>query len=181
MNSTRLFLLMLLSFSSFYSVIAQNRVSPAVPGFGGIFEIPNPDEKPDASLIYNIVIDITTASESPNEINPALHNLARMMNLHVAAGVPIENMNVIGVIHSSAIFSALDNKHYQEQYEIDNPNLELIEALKKAGVKLNVCAQSLKARRFERDWVNKEIGISVSALTLVTTYQLKGFAMLKFQ
>ena len=86
-------------FLAFNSAFSQERVSPAVPGFGGIYEIESPDEKPDPSLEYNIVIDVTIGSDSVGSVNPSLHNIARMMNLHVAAGVPLENMHVKAVIH----------------------------------------------------------------------------------
>ncbi|UZR94155.1 DsrE family protein [Chondrinema litorale] len=169
--------LLLLAFNPAFS---QDRVSPAVPGFGGIYEIESPDEKPDPSLEYNIVIDVTMGSDSANAVNPSLHNIARMMNLHVAAGVPLKNMHVKAVIHSKAIAAVLDNKHHKEKFEVDNPNIDLIGALKKSGVEIYVCAQSLLARNYEREWVNKDIGISYSALTLLTTYQLKGYSLLKF-
>jgi len=159
---------------------AQKRLSPAVPGQGGIFKIENPDEAPDPSIKYKIVIDVTMGSEDNSSLNPALHNIARMLNLHVVAGVPKENMDVVAVIHSKTTSSLLNNKAYKKLFQVDNPNNELISALTKAGVKLYVCGQSLIARGYDIKDINESIGVSVSALTILTEYQLNGYALLKF-
>jgi intracellular sulfur oxidation DsrE/DsrF family protein len=172
--------LLLLFLNVYIFCSAQERLTPAVPGHGGIFKIDNPDETPDPALTYKIVIDITMGSDSAIAVNPALHNIARMFNLHVAAGVPIENMDIVAVIHNKATSSLLNDKAYKRLYHVENPNNELIAALTKAGVKLFVCGQSLLARGYDRKEINKHIGVSVSALTIQTEYQLKGYALLKF-
>lgn len=172
-------LLLILIFTT-QVIFAQKRHSPAVPGHGGIFKIENPDEAPNPAIKYKIVIDVTMGSEDNSSVNPALHNIARMLNLHVVAGVPKENMDVVAVIHSKTTSSLLKNKAYKKLFQVDNPNNELIDALSEAGVKLYVCGQSLIARGYDRKDINESIGISVSALTILTEYQLNGYALLKF-
>jgi intracellular sulfur oxidation DsrE/DsrF family protein len=63
---------------------------------------------------------------------------------------------------------------------VNNPNIDLIKSLKAAGVKLTVCGQSLLARKVAPGQVLEEVDIATSMLTTVTTYQLKGYAFLKF-
>ncbi len=162
------------------AVKAQEAISPAVPGFGAIYQIENPDMSPDTSLTYKIVIDVTIGSASPKEVNFALNNIARMFNLHVASGVPKENMDIIAVVHSKAAVNMLNDKAYKRINKVKNPNKDLISALSKAGVNIYVCGQSLIVRGFDSKELHPDVDISVSALTILTEYQLKGYALLKF-
>jgi intracellular sulfur oxidation DsrE/DsrF family protein len=161
---------------------------PIVPKFGGIYDIPEVQETPDTTLTYQIVIDVTQGAEEPGQLNPALNNIARMLNLHGLGGVAKEKLDVVAVIHSLATPTVLSNEAYHEKFGCDNPNDELIRALSKAGVSLYVCGQSLLARDFyPRNKsgagslpLHPDITVSVSALTIQTEYQLKGYALLKF-
>lgn len=142
--------------------------------------MPFADEKVDPSLDYKIVVEVKTASEKPDEINWALNNVARMLNLHAMAGVPKEKLNVVLAIHGGAAFTVMDNAEYRNKYKTDNPNLELYKALEEAGVKMFVCGQSLLARDINKDKMVTQVKIASSMLTTMTTYQLKGYAQLVF-
>ena len=57
--------LLVLSFFLFAVAVqshAQQAQSPMVPGFGGVYEIPDADLLPDPSLEYKMVIDATSVS-----------------------------------------------------------------------------------------------------------------------
>lgn len=159
---------------------AQTRVNPVIKNYGGIFEIPYAEEKPDPNLTYNIIVEVEKPSEKPDTINWALHNVARLVNLHVMAGVKPEKLNVVVAIHGGAAFIVMDNKAYREKYKVDNPNLGLFDELDKAGVKMVVCGQSLLARNIDRHRMTSRVKIASSMLTTMTTYELKGYAALKF-
>ncbi len=159
--------------------IAQNRLNPVISPYGGIFDIPEATIKADTSLVYKIIIDVVTGSEKPTEQNWALNNVARLLNLHAVAGADVTKMEVVLAIHGEAAYTISDEA-YEKKYKVKNPNAALIEALSEAGVTLTVCGQSLKARDISVATVNKHVTIATSMLTTVTTYQLKGFAYLKF-
>ncbi len=167
--------------NTFYSA-AQTpaRVNPVIKDFGGIFEIPYAIEKPDPALTYNIVIEVERESEQPDTLNWALNNVARLLNLHAVGGVPREKMNVILAIHGGATYTTMNNDAYRSKYKVDNPNLKLYQELQAAGVKMFVCGQSLIVRQVDKNKMVPEVKISVSMLTVLTTYQLKGYAVLKF-
>lgn len=156
------------------------RVNPVIKNFGGVFEIPYAVEKPDPTMTYNIVIEVERASEKPDTLNWALNNVARLLNLHAVGGVPAKNMNVVLAIHGGATYTTMSNEAYREKYKIDNPNLKLYKELQESGVKMFVCGQSLIARQVDRNRLVPEVKISVSMLTILTTYQMKGFALMKF-
>ncbi len=159
---------------------SQTRVFPAVARYGGIFEIPYAAEKPDPNMKYNIVVEVERESEKPDSLSWALNNVARLVNLHVMGGVPKENLDVVIVLHGGATYTTMNNDQYRKKYKIDNPNLGLFQELSKAGVKIFVCGQSLINRKVDRSKMVPEVKIATSMLTTLTTYQLKGYALLKF-
>ncbi len=163
-----------------FGVLSQRKVNPIIKSFGGIYDLPFAEEKVDPSLDYNIVVEVVTVNNGPDEINWALNNVARMLNLHAMAGVPREKLHVVLGIHGGAAFSVMDNEAYRKKYNTDNPNLELYKALEEAGVKMFVCGQSLLARDINQDRVVPQVKIASSMLTTMTTYQLKGYAQLVF-
>ena len=170
--------LMLCCFSMI--AVAQQRINPVMKKSGGIFDVPDAVEKPDPKMKYDIVIELFSAPDNPKEVNQALNNVSRLINLHVMGGVPKENLNVVVAIHGEATYSITDSKTYEKKYDCPNPNIDVYKELAEKGVKLFVCGQSLVARKVDRPTIIPEIKIATSMLTVVTTHQLKGFAYLKF-
>lgn len=162
------------------SVAAQTRVFPIIKNYGGVFEVPDAVEKPVADMPYKLLIEIVTGAEDPKQLNNSLNNIARIINLHAMGGVPHENISVVVAIHGEAAYSVLNNQQYHEKYKTDNPNLGLFKELSDAGVKLFVCGQSIVGRNIDRTRMAPEIALATSMATVVTTYQLKGYAFLKF-
>ncbi len=162
------------------TLMAQTRVFPVVKNYGGIFEVPDAVEKPDPTLDYKIVIELATGSDKPDVFNASLHNIARLVNLHVSGGVPKEKLNVVVAIHGEAAYTVMNNEAHKDKYKTANPNLELYKELSDAGVKFFICGQSLIARDIDRTRMVPEVKIATSMLTTLTTYQLKGYAVLKF-
>ena len=166
------------------NIVAQAQMPkpqhPIVPDFGGIYAIPEAQKYPDTTLTYQIVIDVTQGAEKPDQLNPSLNNIARMLNLHGISGIKKAQLDVVAVIHSSATPVVLADQAYQEVFDCNNPNGELIKALSEAGVSLFVCGQSLLARNYYEYPLHPDITISISALTVLTEYQRKGYALLKF-
>lgn len=161
------------------NAFAQKGVNPIIKNYGTIYEIEGAIN-PDSEIEYKIVVDLKTLQRDKESINPGLNNVARMLNLHGLGGVKTENLNVAVAIHGGATDVILNNEAYQKKYELDNPNLKLIDELKEAGVELFVCGQSLLARNYEHEEVNSQIKIGLSMLTVVTTYMHKGYHQMVF-
>jgi intracellular sulfur oxidation DsrE/DsrF family protein len=177
---TLIFIICVLSFSTKAQTPTLTRIYPGVKTFGGIFDIPYAAEKPDPSMDYNIIVEVEKESEKPDTISWALHNVARLVNLHLMGGVPVSKINVVIAIHGGATYTAMNNESYKAKYKVDNPNLKLYEELQKAGVKMVICGQSLITRKVDRTKLVPQVKIATSMLTTLTTYQLKGYAYLKF-
>jgi len=164
------------------TTVAQNlqRVYPIIKSQGGIFDIPFATERPDPSLTYNVIIEVERESEKPDTINWALNNVARYLNLLAVGGIPASKVNVVLAIHGGASYTSMNNEQYKGKYKVDNPNLKLYQELQAAGVKMFVCGQSIVNRKIDRTRMVPEVQPTLSMLTTVTTYQLKGYAYLKF-
>lgn len=163
-----------------FHVAAQTPQNPIIKSAGTINDIPFATVKADPALDYNIVIDVMLGATSPDQVNPALDNVARLLNLHAVAGVPVEKMNVVLAVHNEATTSLINNEAYQKRFKVDNPNLKLLEELHNAGVKITVCGQSLVKRNVNYKTLAPNIEVAVSMVTTVSTYQLKGYAVFKF-
>jgi intracellular sulfur oxidation DsrE/DsrF family protein len=170
----------LLLLSTSFCLQAQTASNLIVRDYGTINDLENVVD-PDPDLDYKIVIDLKAPGPDPARINPGVNNIARLLNLYAAGGVPAARLKVVAAIHGDATFTVLDNEGYRARYGIDNPNLELIHQLKSAGVELYVCGQSLVARNGGFDNVNTDITIALSMLTVVTEQQMKGFGLLVFE
>ncbi|WP_026950450.1 DsrE family protein [Algoriphagus mannitolivorans] len=174
---TCVFLLFLVVSSLSFSQTPQ---FPIVKGYGGIYEIPEATERPDPSKEYKIIVDLTSAAEDNKQISRWVDNVARMMNLHGLAGVSKENLKVKVIIHGGAIYTLLTDENYKKRYEVDNPNIKVLEALKEGGADIMVCGQSLIARNLKQEDLWPGVRIAHSALTTITTYVPQGYVLLKF-
>lgn len=151
---------------------------PVIKKYGPVHPLPNAAVQPNKALHYKILFDITKAAKKDNQVNPALDHLARLINVYASAGVMPNQMKLVAVIHGPATPVVLNNAEYKAKFGIDNPNMDLLNQLKKNGVVLYVCGQALADMSYEHKWVNNDITIALSALTVVPTYQLEGYALM---
>ena len=74
----------------------------------------------------------------------------------------------------------LSNQVYREEFDKENPNQDLLRQLVDAGVEIYVCGQALPGQGYKRDAMVPEVQLAVAALTVLPTYQLKGYALLMY-
>lgn len=160
--------------------VTAQYVNPVIKNYGGIVAVPDAVERPDPEMDYKIVVDLASGSNGPGEVNPSLVNIARMINLHAVGGVPADKIKVVVAVHNEATYTIMDNASYRERYKTDNPNLALYAELQLAGVEVFICGQSLAARNIDRNRMANDVSIATSMLTVLSTYQLKGYAWFKF-
>ncbi len=159
---------------------SQELVNPVIKNFGTIGQADLASEKPDPNLTYNIVVDLATGEDNKSNLLFSLNNVARLINLHVMGGVPEENLNIVVAVHGGAIWSVLNNELYYKKFKTANPNIPLYKELLDSGVKIVVCSQSMFKRNIAPSDLVKGLEVATSALTTLTTYQIKGYAVLKF-
>ena len=153
---------------------------PVIKGYGPMDPLPHAAVQPDQSIKYKVIFEITRVAQSPDKVNPGLDRVARFLNVMAASGIMPKDIELAAVIHGPAAPIILKNEIFKDRFKMDNPNEKIIKDLKEAGVKLYVCGQSLADNGLEHQWVNEQIAIAVSALVVVPTYQLKGYAYQPF-
>ncbi len=175
------FFFVFLFFTAFVFAQTPPKVNPVIKSYGSVWEIPNATEKPDPNMQYNILVDITDAAAKPDTINIYLEAAATLFNLHAVGGVSEKNIHMVIVLHKMATYSIFSNEKFQQKFKVDNPNLPLIKELSDAGVKFFTCGQTLIRGRIAESDITPEVKVATSALTTLTTYQLKGYAMINFK
>lgn len=151
--------------------------TPAIQGIGGVHVWPEATLRPNGTDTYKAVFDVTRAGDA-NKMSPALAHVARAVNVFAAAGVPLDHLKFAVVLHGGATPIALDAKTFQAKFGHANPDLEVIDALKKAGVRILVCGNALGEMGYTPAEVNPQVEVALSALSTVIILQNQGYALL---
>lgn len=162
---------------------------PAIKGYAwaGVVPVEKIDERPDPTMKYKLLVELSSFSAkgqmeaAKSQVNIGLGEVARLINLHEAAGVPRKKIDLVMVIHARAVDAFLKNDVYKKKYKVDNPNLELIKSLQDFGVKTIVCGQAMTFLNREMDELVPGVKQALSAKTTLSTYQLKGYVLYDFE
>ena len=112
-------------------------------------------------MAYQVAFDLAVGSEGADNLNQGLNSVARFLNMHGAAGVPRERLQVAVVVHGTAAKDFLNAAAFREFAGYDNPNLELIEELAAFGVRFVMCGQSLGARGVPRSELVESVEVAL--------------------
>ena len=144
----------------------------------GVFPVENATYKPDPSKEVKLMFDFSQATSPGNQatkLNEGLAEVARVLNLHVAAGTPKEKIKAIVVFHAGSISTLLNDSFHQKLFQQPNPNESLLRQLNAAGISLIVCGQSLQLRDQPASNLLPFIQVAFSAKTTFTQYLGKGY------
>jgi intracellular sulfur oxidation DsrE/DsrF family protein len=173
----------LLSMLCIFSTIiasAQNKVNPVIKSYGTVFEIPTADHKPDPALDYKIIVELTENTPKPDSLNIYLEAIATLINLHAAEGVSAKNIHLVVILRKGATYAVFGDELYKKYFKVENPNRQLIKEFTDAGVEFFVCGQTMIKRNTKEEELMPGTKIASSGLTAISTYQLKGYTMIKF-
>ena len=84
------------------------------------------------------------------------------------------------VFHGAALDGILDDAHYRGKFGVANPNLPVLEQMRKAGVELFVCGQNLAAEHIDPATLAPSVSVASDALIVLISYQNHGYAVLSF-
>ncbi|WP_034916331.1 DsrE family protein [Erwinia sp. 9145] len=152
--------------------------TPAIEGYGKAHYEADAAYKPAVGDSNKIVFQVTRAENSPKDPNLGLERVARVVNLYVASGVPVDQLKFVVSVTADGTPAMLNNVQYKRIYGIDNPNLKLIGELREKGVDVSVCDQSVAFHHFQHDWIDKSVTHALSSPTTVATLENKGYAFL---
>ncbi len=142
------------------------------------------NEKPDPSMKYKLLFNMTIWSKdsfSLKHINDGLAEIGRIINLHIGAGVPKENLELAIVIHGSAMNVYLKNEVYQKKFKTDNPNLDILRQFINLHTNIMACGQAELFFNIPPEDMIPEVKTAFSANIVLSTYQLKGYVLYNIQ
>ena len=158
-----------------FITVSGASAAPVIEGHGRMVPLPNAAEQPDVSAQYKAVFDVTGNSDDKS-VNGGLDHVARAVNVFASAGVPLDHLHFVAVIHGQATPIVLDNAHYKEKFGVDNPNIDIMQKLAAAGVKLEVCGQAIHGMHIDESWVFKPVTVTLSGLSDLVIYGNRGYA-----
>ncbi len=167
-------LLSCIALSAFSGTLAAQTL--AIPGGDVAKDVPGAKELPDPNMTYKVVFDIAKAAPNIDDVNPALNMVVRYVNTLAKNGVPADHRKIAVVFHQGGTEVVLNTEAFKSRHEgHDNPNIALIQSMKKAGVDFRVCGQAVLARKIDPKTIQPEIELDLWALTTIVDLQLRGY------
>jgi len=144
---------------------------PLVKDYGAIAAVEGVEKLPP-DMKFKVAMDASKRSEK-DKVNPVFDRVARFLNMHVAAGVPAENIKLAVVIHGSAVVDVTNDARYGSA----NPNAELVKILQSHGVEFIVCGQAAAYHGVVMADLMPDIRLSLSAMTAHAILQQQGYTL----
>jgi len=131
-------------------------------------------------LKLKVSFDAAKGAE-PGEINRKFDSLARFINMHAEAGVPVKKIKLAMVVHGSASHDLTTGEHYGKKYDgAENANEALIKALTDVGVRFYLCGQSAAYHDVDKSDLLPGVKMSLSAMTAHALLQQDGYTLNPF-
>lgn len=146
----------------------------------GVIPVTGIDAWPDTTQPYKLLFVWTFGTRDSikvKKVNFALTEIGRVVNLHLASGIPLANMEVVVAVHGLSVFSLQNDETYQKMFHTNNPNTALIKELQDAGVKFIACGQAMSFLEVEKKTLLPGIKMALTAQTILSSYQMKGFVL----
>lgn len=164
-------------------------VYPVIPGFGGVHPRPGADMQPDPAADYKVFVDVVTTSKNPARMDGSLERLARLVNLMGYAKVPADHVHIVALLDRRSGLAGLTDEAYARMIAkfdpkhatpgMKNPNLPVLHALHKAGVKLMICSQAMAELGLKDSDIDPSVTITLSALTDPVIYGQRGYTFMQ--
>lgn len=149
----------------------------AIVGFGKYMPISS--HTVNADTVLKVAFDVAAPAKA-GEVNRKFDSLARFINMHVASGVPIANIELALVVHGKASFDLLNNDAYQKINNTNNANAPLLAALLANNVKVILCGQTAAVNQLTQPQLVKGSHIELSAMTAHALLQQQGYTVNPF-
>lgn len=151
---------------------------PIIWGYGKHTPVQQ-DMKVEKNTELKVVFDVSQAGKDGTP-NRGYDSVARFLNMHVANGVEIKNINLAIVVHGSATNEMRSAKAYKAKYGKENPNIELLSMLMKSGVQIVQCGQSAAYHQMANEDMIDGVEMALSAMTAHALLARGGFSQNPF-
>ena len=151
---------------------------PPIKDFGLFYEVPE-HQKISKEIVFKLAFDVADSAEK-GQTNFNINSLARFINMHVAHGVPLENIQLALVVHGSATHDMLKSDEYKARFEQANKNQWLITQLLENNTQVYVCGQSATHYKVGKADLIPGVEMALSAMTAHALLQQQGYALNAF-
>ncbi|WP_240704825.1 DsrE family protein [Croceicoccus sediminis] len=128
-----------------------------------------------AGTVFKVAFDASDRAED-GKINRKFESLARFINMHVANGVPEQDIRLAIVLHGGAVDDVLSDDAYGKRHDgAANPNADLVRQLLAHDVRFIVCGQSATASNIEKSDLMEGVEMALSAMTAHALLNREGF------
>ncbi len=149
-------------------------INPRIREYGKVVKLPAAAHQPHNNS--RLVVDITKGGD-PDKLNSAIEKVCRYVNIYAGAGKDSAKVDIAVVLHGDATLAALNHDAYSARFKTrSNPNLKCLSELKKTGVEVFVCGQSLIGKAAKPSQVSDQVDVAVSALSALVNLQTDGYA-----
>lgn len=146
---------------------------PLIDSGGAVFPV-SPDLETPTDLDYRVAFDVATGS-GPNQVSRSLNTVARFLNMHAQADVPVDRIDAAIVIHGTAVMDVLNAAAYERREGTANPNAPLLRELLDTGTRVIVCGQSAASRGVDSAELMEGVDVALSAMTAFVILQSEGY------
>lgn len=153
---------------------------PVIADFGPAYAVPNPGLPTPMLQELKIRFDVSATPADVKAVSPQLETAARFLNMHAKAGVSPERLKVAIVVHGDAAKDVLNNEAYHKRHGVDNPNVPLLDALKRAGVRVFLCGQTAGSRGLVATDLAAPVQMALSAITAHLVLNAEGYVLNPF-
>lgn len=154
------------------------RTGPVFDNFGphapveGIGEVP-------ADTEFAVAFDVSEAAKD-GERNSGFESAARFINMHVAHGVPEDNIRIAVVVHGKAVNDLLSTDGRTAHQLGDNGSAAMVQEMLDHGVRFIVCGQSAAANGVTQEQLIPGTEMALSAMTAFALLQQRGYTVNPF-
>ena len=182
---TRIAITFALALTPAAPLAAQDRSAfkpgPVLTEFGPHAPVPGMAQLP-ADTEFAVAFDVATPAEE-GSANRGFESAARFLNMHVAHGVPQENIRLVVVVHGKAGLELLSDAAYAANPlspQDENPSAKLVAALLEQDVRFILCGQSAAVYGIKPEDLIPGVEMALSAMTAHALLQQNGFTVNPF-
>jgi intracellular sulfur oxidation DsrE/DsrF family protein len=157
------------------SSVAAQTGEALIKSIGAQSPVPNPTFVADKSAQYKVAWDVTASAATPGARAPGFAQPANFLVNTDVNGVDRKRVHLAIVVHGAATFALMTNAAYKAMYGVDNPNIDLLQALDGAGVQVILCGQAAINRKIARDQLLPFVKVATTAGFALATLHAQGY------
>ena len=163
--------------------LAQDRSSfvagPVLPEIGPIAPVESDVPIPKGTK-FKIAFDVS-AKATPGVLSRQIETAARTLNMHVAAGIPQKNVQIVVIVHGPAGWDLVKSDVYAARNDGKaNASADAVQKLIGAGVEFILCGQSAASLGIKKTDLLPGVKMALSAITAHALYQQRGYTLNPF-